>query len=641
MPPTPYPICEPSSTTIKHKRPFSQEGQGKSMPKNAILRHYALVLRDRSSLILFFFVLCISVTCIVSLYLPPVYQASAIIKIGTVTGSNINQTQALANNGVVLITSPEVLQIAVHSLAPLTLHQLQQSISSSIPTHTQFLLIQSQANSARQARKIADVVAQSYIQVQQAKETAYLQASLQALALQISSTRQSLDIAQRHLDILKARAATAQKISQQKSLLDTNQSSYNQLLTTYSQLQIQKVQVPDMFHIIQPGTVTESPINPPLWFNALVAAGISLITLCLLAIIIDWLNSSIKTVEDIASIGGLETLGQLPFLSSLHDNAQLLDFSQENVDALREAIAVMGMNFQTLYQGQHALLCTCLHRQAGTTMVASQLGITLARAGMRVLLIDAHLEHPSLHTIFNLSNTYGLTNSINDFMAQPSSYTADWLAQWKTYVPNLWLMPTGPTHNRYQTQIAIPHLIYLKERLLEQPSLDVRSTSPQLIDIIIFDVPPLEEGSLTQRLTVVTDASILVVKSHQDQPENLTKASRILHHLETPILGVVLNKYKAHYRPYFYRVPWQQTYSDLERNSILHDIPSQSQRIEEVKAASPVEEFINDPITPLEIPNVEKLSAHHLEWQPIKRVTHQFRRPCEQEDWNKSREQLI
>jgi Mrp family chromosome partitioning ATPase/capsular polysaccharide biosynthesis protein len=643
------------------------------MPKNAIVRHYALVIRDRSILILFFFVICTSSTYIVSLYLPPIYQATTIVKISAAAASDTTQAQELIDNGPVLVTSPEVLQIAAQSLAPSTVQQLQQATRSSVPDHTQLLIIQSQAISAQRATRIADIVAKSYIQVQQEKESAHLQETLQTLTLQIQSTRQSLDTAQQSLDTLQADAGTAQNISQQKSLVDTHQSSYNQLLTTYAQIQTQKVQIPEMLYIIQPATVTEQPTSSHIWLNTALAAGISLTVLCLLAILVDWLDSSIKTADDVASMDGLEPLGQIPFLDSLQDNTQLLDFSQQNLDAIREAAAVMGVNFQMRYKGQHALLCTSLHKQAGTTLTASQLATTLAQSGMRVLLIDAHLKRPTLHTIFNLPNTYGLTNSINDFMAQPVSYTADWLAQWKTYVPNLWLLPAGPTYEHCQSQISTPHLIQLKERLLEQPSLDVHSTSPQLIDIMIFDAPPLEDGSLTQRLTAVADASILTVKSQQEQPEELMKARRILQHLETPILGVVVNRYKARYRSYFYRVPQQYTYTDSEQRMALADITSQRRIAEEIKlpAAEDIPQIkttqvssyrelpetpqpwrrselfaftaaepMNDPTTSVKLPNVEKQSIQKRELLKSRRNIYQFKRPYEQEEYNESREQL-
>jgi capsular polysaccharide biosynthesis protein len=145
------------------------------MPKNAIVRHYALVIRDRSILILFFFVICTSSTYIVSLYLPPIYQATTIVKISAAAASDTTQAQELIDNGPVLVTSPEVLQIAAQSLAPSTVQQLQQATRSSVPDHTQLLIIQSQAISAQRATRIADIVAKSYIQVQQEKESAHLQ----------------------------------------------------------------------------------------------------------------------------------------------------------------------------------------------------------------------------------------------------------------------------------------------------------------------------------------------------------------------------------------------------------------------------------------------------------------------------------
>lgn len=730
MPQEQYPSSDNPLATTTSIRSFSQEGRSKPMPKHAILRHYALVIRDRSILILFFCVICTSSTYIINLYLPPIYQATTMIKIGTVSASDTNQTQEVENNATVLVSSSTVLQSAARSLIPpVTLNQLEQTTSSSVVSQTQLLIIQCRATSALQATKIANSVAHSYIQVQQAKEMSSLQTLLQALTQQIQSTRQSLDSAQQRLDTLKAEAATTQNISQQQSLLDTNQSSYKQLLTMYSQLQIQQLQVPDMLHIIQPAIATEQPISPPIRLNTLLAAGISLVMLCLLVICADWWDNSIKTAEDITALSGLEPLGQLPFLRSLQDNAQLLDFAEENLDALRDAVAMMGINFQILYKGQHALLCTSLHKQAGTTLIASQLATTLAHSGMRVLLIDAHFKRPALHTIFNLPNAYGLSNSLNDFMAQPTSYTSDWLAQWKTYVPNLWLLPSGPTHDRYQIQIATPHLIQLKERLLEQPSLNVHAPLPQLIDIIIFDAPPLEEGTLAQRLTAITDASILIIKSHQDRPDKLVKASHMLQHLETPILGVAINGYKARYRSYFYHA--QKLYADreFEQNRTPATIMPQSRRAEEASVSAlthqadtkvtqfsfdqalpetpqpwrrselaiqavqpkfslPVansdhtqrgnsllhasttvtqknsqqaaqgkstlqlpivkterqalseEEAIEDPITSLKLPKVEKPSAQNPGWRQNKRNINQFKVPYEQEECHESREQL-
>ncbi len=288
-----YAIPSRSFFTSSTRKSFNQEGQSELMPKNAILRHYVRVIRDRSMYILFFTIIFTSLTYFISISLPPVYQATTLIKVDTIT----NDDTTSAPNDAILVTSPEVLQIATQRLSHINRSQLQQALSSSIINHTRLLLIQSQATSAQQATRIADVVATSFIQVQENKETAHLQTALQELAPQISSIRKDLDADQQRLNTLKAEQSVAQNISQQKSLLDIDQSNYNQLLTTYSQLRIQKLQVPDMLSIMQPAVASEQPLNPHTWLHTLLATIISISALCLLVLLHDWLAPDVAHVN--------------------------------------------------------------------------------------------------------------------------------------------------------------------------------------------------------------------------------------------------------------------------------------------------------------------------------------------------------
>ena len=104
-----------------------------------------------------------------------------------------------------------------------------------------------------------------------------------------------------------------QEIPQQKSLLDIYLTNYNQLLITYSQLQIQKLQVPDMLGIMQPTVASKQRLRPHTWLNTLLATVISVSALCLLALLRNWLDSSIKTTNDVAHRSKVAALGQIPF----------------------------------------------------------------------------------------------------------------------------------------------------------------------------------------------------------------------------------------------------------------------------------------------------------------------------------------
>jgi capsular polysaccharide biosynthesis protein len=127
-----------------------------------------------------------------------------------------------------------------------------------------------------------------------------------------------------------------QEIPLQKSLLDINLANYNQLLITYSQLQIQKLQVPNMLGIIQPTIASKQRSRPHTWLNTLLATVISISALCLLALLRHWLDSSIKTTNAVAHRSKVTVLDQIPLQRSSKSNTQLLDFTKEKLDPFEE-----------------------------------------------------------------------------------------------------------------------------------------------------------------------------------------------------------------------------------------------------------------------------------------------------------------
>ncbi|GCE18520.1 cellulose synthase operon protein YhjQ/BcsQ [Dictyobacter kobayashii] len=547
------------------------------MSIHATLRHYAWVIRHRCAFILLGITICTSVTYVVGMYLPPLYQATCILKVSATAmpdGDTLAHAQMLATNYTPLVTSPQVLQATAQKFPGLTVNQLQSMVTSSSIGTSQLISISVQATTATRAAQIANTAGNTFIQIQESRESAQLQTTLQQLSPLITTTRLKLDATQRQLGILQKEQGSGQAISQQQSLIDTYHNSYNQLLTHYSQLQIQKIHVPTLLSITQPATAPLQPIGPPLWLLSVVVAGLSCSLLICWVLVRDWLDASLKTVDDVIRGCGLAVLGQLPQTNNLKKSARLLDFSLHKLEPLRTAFAVVGMNLQVLYKGQPTLLCTGLNHRSGTSLVASQLALTLAHSGARVLLIDTNLQHPSQHIIFNLPNTQGLLNHLAE-MQPITTNPAAWLAQWKTYVPNLWLLPTGITAAHSQSQISIPALTQLQQCLQGKNASGGHADATGLIDVIIFDTAPLEEGSLTQSLAAVADTSVLVIQARQTQPEQLNKAAKLLEQLQAPILGVVVNKRKARHYPYFYHQPHALTHGS-DRHALVTPLTTQS-----------------------------------------------------------------
>lgn len=601
------------------------------MPIHATLRHCVHVIQRRCRFILLGIAVCTSATYAISAHLPLHYQATCVLKVNAApitADDTLTHAHQLASNYALLVTSPAVLQAAAQKLPGLTVNQLQQTVSSSSIGTSQFISIQAQATTAGQAVLIANTVGNTFILVQKDREAAQLQATLDQLAPLITATRQHLDATQKLLKGQQQNAVAATDNSQQQGLHDTYQNSYNQLLAHYSQLQIQKLHVPTLLNIVQPAAMPDHPVELAPWLICMLAAGISGAWLVLWTLGVDWFDDSLKTADDVMRGCGLVTLGQVPLSLHLQKNTRLLDFSQVQLDAMRAAFMVVGANFQKQYKGQRSLLCTSLRPHSGTTLIASQLALTLVRRGMRVLLIDMNLRHPDLHTTFNRSNTQGLLTQLPDIQ-RISTQPAAWLAQWKTYVPNLWLLPCGPVEARSHLQVSIPALAQLQQCLQGPSTTEPTGPAEGLIDVIIFDAPPLEE-SLTQSLTTLVEANVLIVQSRTIQPEQLNRAGERLAQQQSPILGVVVNKRQAHHHTYFYHKP-----------RFLTQVSTQSGKVGRLATAQPA--TITSPMVEKmqSTPRVD-LPETPQPWQGTKVLNQarQFKRPHRQQYSDGGHQQL-
>ncbi len=522
------------------------------MQIHTTLRHYARIIRRRIILILLGITVCAGTTGIISLYVPPIYQAKTLLKINnTVTNNNndIYSAQAATVDYALLVTNPEVLREAAKKLPGVTVSKLQQVISDAPVENTQIIEIQAQADAPQQAADRANVVANTFIQLQTSKETERLQDSANQITQRIATARLNLDTAQAYLNVLQNSNAAQASIAQQHSLVDTDQANYTLLLTNYSQLQVQKLQASTILSIAQPAQAPDEPTNPQPLISILLAAAVSLLLMLLLVLLLDWLDTTIKTAEDVVNLTGLTPLGSIPALHKA-ESANLLNLALQSNILVRDALNVVGANL-SMQQKQRFLLVSGTRAGVGTSTVAAYLAVSLAQAGIRVLLLDANTHRPLLHAAFRTHNTNGLSNRMVDierFQEHPTLYSGNWLNRWKTPLANLWLLPAGPATNPL-THMALPiqELQQLKGWLL-----GTRQTTKErpLVDLILCDTAPLGEGNDTYALSTVADGIIMVIEAAKEQKEALCNTHAL--HLKAPVIGVVINRQKAGHCSYYY-----------------------------------------------------------------------------------------
>jgi polysaccharide biosynthesis transport protein len=524
------------------------------------LQHYTWLIWHRLWLIITGIVLCTGATYVISSHTAPTYEASTLIQVtspNSSNGSDVFSNQALAVSDALLVTSDDVLRAALKSLPGLTFAQLQQAVSAAPADNTELVQVRGDATNPDLAAAIANTVSQTFIQHQVASETARLQGTADLLTQQLGTAQTNVTTAQNALTQLQHNGALQAQIDQQTNLLNTYQLNYDSLLTSYNDIQLQKATMARSLTIAQPATPPAQPLGSRKLLNTGIAAAMSLLLMLVLVLLLDWVDATIKTPEDVAQLAQLEPLGSIPLRTE--DPELIADLSRDD-NQLERAFSIINTNFHALNTGQRSLMVTSLHPRTGTTTVATRLAIALAQSGTHVLLIDAHLRKPELHTLFHLPNLRGLATvqaDVQVLQKQPDQ-VYNWLNQWGTHEPNLWLLPAGSIMGHSTSILRSRELRKLVGWLLQEQDASSNHKIASPVDIIIFDTPALEEEADTVTLAPLCDSSILIVEAGKERKETLKKAQATLQRLGAPVLGVVVNRQKASHRPYLYVTQPQQ-----------------------------------------------------------------------------------
>jgi polysaccharide biosynthesis transport protein len=518
------------------------------------LRHYAWIIWRGLWIILLGTVICAGATYAISEYIvTPVYQASTLIQVNPAgETSTVFSNQAQALNYSLLVTNNVVLRAAAKELPGMSISQLKDAVSASPLDNTSIIQIQAQADNPQLAAAIANDVGQIFIQVQVTNVTTALQSRANQISQLLTSAKNNVVTTQAQLSTLEKAHASTETIAHQVGILNDAQTNYDTLLLSYQQVQLQEIQVDHILNQAQRAIPPAAPISPRPTLNTAIAASMGLLLMTVFVLLLDWIDISIKTPEDIAQLTMLEPLGSVPRSKwpLILDDQQMLPAMSDG--AVEREFTIIAMSIATQHKDGCAILITGLRPGNGTTTTASNLAISLAQLGKRVLLVDANLRRPSLHDIFQRPNTRGLLNSLTDVHQFREEVVQPWLNQWPTNIPNLWLLPTGPVAAHSEVALRSLELRILVQWLLGQNQESHSGTRGGVVDYIIFDTSTLQEGADPVIITSVTNYTILVVRAGKEQGEKVNKAGAIFQRLCSPVLGVIVNCQTAGHRPYFY-----------------------------------------------------------------------------------------
>jgi len=287
--------------------------------------------------------------------------------------------------------------------------------------------------------------------------------------------------------------------------------------------------------VVEAATTPSVPIKPNVKLNTLMAAVIGLLLAGAAALLIEYLDDTVKSPEDLEA-SGLASLGGVARFrrpGAIQDNLVAGSRSHHH---FAEAYRVLRTNvqFSTIDSPGQTLLVTSANPGEGKSTTAANLALVMAQAGKKVVLVDSDLRRPSLHHLFGLSNEQGLTNLLLSTQSSVNGYAQ------RTRFDNLAVVTSGPLPPNPSELLASRRLDSLLDGLKTQA------------DVVILDSPPALPVTDACILAAKVDGTMLVVDSSKTRSQALRRAKEALTKSKTRLLGAVLNKLKRRGGGYYY-----------------------------------------------------------------------------------------
>lgn len=305
----------------------------------------------------------------------------------------------------------------------------------------------------------------------------------------------------------------------------------------------------------------ETAVSPRRLTTVLAALFLSTLFGMGLALFLEYLDDTIRTTEEIESYLHLPALAAIPMIDSLPKRKLLLVGGKENAEdnstsellihtdsrsGLAEAYRQLRTSIllSTAGHAPKSLLITSSLPAEGKTTTATNTAISLAQTGAKVLIIDADMRRPRLHSIFNISNGAGLSTILSSESTEREMLD---IIQYDD-LAKLHLLPSGPIPPNPAELIGSEQMAnFLK-------------TMGNNFTHVVVDSPPIASFTDGVLIASMVDGVILVVHAGKSSRQVIRRSRQLLQDIGAKIFGVVLNNVNLksqdnyyYYQSYYHR----------------------------------------------------------------------------------------
>ena len=377
---------------------------------------------------------------------------------------------------------------------------------------------------------------------------------LASLRSQLAASQQRLSRAVGAFDAAAAKANIEGQVETKLTTLRDGLKNNRDLLNTYTQRQKEQELAlssgrPDNISVQNHAMTPSSPIGPQRGRNILVALLLSFAAGIGLAFLLDYLDDSVRTSDDVSRHLGLPTLALIPHYLNT-DKRKLLTGINGNGASAPSALITMddrhspmaeayrhlrtSLLFSSAGKPPQTILVTSSQPSEGKTTPAINTAITLAQSDADVVIIDCDLRRPRLHSHFGFENTKGLTNYLS------GDKDTENLIRTYSDLPRLKVITSGPIPPNPAELLSSNEMRNLLQFLSGR------------FKHVIIDSPPAISFTDASILSTLVDGVILVAMANKSSIHLMRQFKQRVNAIGARIYGVVLNGIKAGSMEYDY-----------------------------------------------------------------------------------------
>jgi succinoglycan biosynthesis transport protein ExoP len=357
-----------------------------------------------------------------------------------------------------------------------------------------------------------------------------LQVKIQSAQARITDLNKSLN-----------EAFSARQIQDLQSQINVLQAQVTSWQANYAQLLTSSPTTsPNYLTIMEPAQVPVTPISPRVPTNVALAAVVGLILAVGAALLLEYLDDTIKSADDVESALQLTPLGSIARMQGGGYQGKLIAMEQPR-SPIAEAFRTIRTNLQysTLDKPVKTLLVTSSVPVEGKSVAAANLAVVLAQAGLRTLLIDADLRRPSAHKLFRLPNQSGLSNALLRDGASANGHLQ------MTETENLRVLTSGPIPPNPSELLGSRKMQELLDRLKTEQ------------DVIVLDSSPVLAVTDSSVLATQVDGVVLVTQAGSTRRQAALRSRDTLRKVGGNIVGAIVNRIprgagSGYYYQYYY-----------------------------------------------------------------------------------------